>query len=277
LDFRWTDADDDLIGYDVSETLGAMPEFPVTLTVTNEFGREATTTLDAPPAASCPPTALDVFDTQTGRVDRDETSAYVIHDAPPGEYRVSTTGTGDADVFVRVGAEATTVDHDCGSEGTDTDEECTVTLTAGADIHVLVRGFDDDSAYTLLATWEGFDASGTVGGGAKDIYYSPILPPGTYRFAMTGDSDADLYVSTGFGPFASQECYPYESDSNETCELHIDEMSAFNITVNGYAPSSSYQLKAEVVSLDHLGETLVWDGTFGSAYLVDDWVWPIWM
>lgn len=183
LDFLWTDADDDTISYGQSETLAAMPEFPVSLTVTNEFDREVKTSIDTAPSGGCPPTALDLFDTQFGEVDSGQGAEYVVQDAPAGDYKFSTSGT----------------------------------------------------------------------------------------------HDADLYVSTGFGPFVEQECYPYGPDSNETCELHIDQEEAFNVAVNGYAPSSTYQLKAEVVSLDSLGDTMVWDGTFATVPLVDEVVWPIWM
>lgn len=277
MDFLWADADDDAISYSTSETLYAMPEFPVSLTVTNEFGREATTSIETAPSGGCPPTALDLFDTQFGEVDSGQGDEYVVLDAPAGDYKFTTSGTNDADLYVRVGDEPTLINHDCGSEGTDSAEECSLTLTVGGDIHVLVSGWNDDSEYGLLATWEGFDAAAIIASGAKDIHYTPILPAGTYRFTMTGDNDADLYVSTGFGPFVEQECYPYEADSNETCELHLDQSEAFNIAVNGYAASSTYQLKAEVVSLDYLGDTMVWDGTFGTVQLVDEMIWPIWL
>ncbi len=277
LNFHWTDADDEAISYSTTETLYAMPEFPVFLTVTNEFGREAKTSIETPPSGGCPPTDLGLFDTQWGTADAGEGFRYVVQDAPAGDYKFSTSGTHDADLYVRVGDEPTLAVADCASESATTTEECSVTLAAGDDIHVLVSGWDNGSEYGLLATWEGFDASGTVASGDKDLYSTPLLPAGTYRFTMTGDNDADLYVSTGFGPFVEVECYPYELGSNETCELHLDDTQAFNIAVNGYAPSSAYQLKAEIVSLDSLGETLVWDGTFGTVHLVDEIVWPIWM
>jgi hypothetical protein len=58
-----------------------------------------------------------------------------------GEYEVSITGTGDADLYVRVGSAPTSTQYDCRPYKTGTAESCRVSLAQPAPIHVMVRGY----------------------------------------------------------------------------------------------------------------------------------------
>jgi hypothetical protein len=60
---------------------------------------------------------------------------------PPGAYRFETTGEGDADLYVRIGAEPTQATHDCRSYSVTAEEQCDVVLEEEAAIYVMVRGY----------------------------------------------------------------------------------------------------------------------------------------
>ncbi len=62
-----------------------------------------------------------------------------------GSYRFEMSGTGDADLYVRVGSTPTTSVYDCRPYRSNSDEACSVELASSAPIHVMVRGYRDAS------------------------------------------------------------------------------------------------------------------------------------
>jgi hypothetical protein len=67
-----------------------------------------------------------------------------------GTYAFTMTGTDDADLYVRVGAEPTTAAFDCRPYKGGSDESCEVSLGAPAPIHVMVRGYSASSSFELV-------------------------------------------------------------------------------------------------------------------------------
>jgi hypothetical protein len=67
-----------------------------------------------------------------------------------GTYTFDMTGTGDADLYVRIGAAPTTATYDCRPYKTGSNESCTVTLAQPAPINVMVRGYATTSTVTLV-------------------------------------------------------------------------------------------------------------------------------
>ena len=59
-------------------------------------------------------------------------------------------GTGDADLYVRIGAEPTTTSYDCRPYKTGSNESCTVTLAQPSTINVMVRGYAASSTFDLV-------------------------------------------------------------------------------------------------------------------------------
>jgi hypothetical protein len=66
-----------------------------------------------------------------------------------GTYVFEMTGTGDADLYVRTGAEPTTTTWDCRPYGGTSNETCTVNLDASAEVFVMVRGYATSSTWAL--------------------------------------------------------------------------------------------------------------------------------
>ena len=66
-----------------------------------------------------------------------------------GTYAFEMTGTNDADLYVRVGAEPTTSTYDCRPYKSGSNERCEVRLAAPAKIYVNVRGYSTSSTFAL--------------------------------------------------------------------------------------------------------------------------------
>jgi hypothetical protein len=69
-----------------------------------------------------------------------------------GNYLFAMTGTGDADLYVRVGTAPTATLYDCRPYKSGSKESCKVNLTTDAPIHVMVRGYAASSTYKLAGS-----------------------------------------------------------------------------------------------------------------------------
>lgn len=73
---------------------------------------------------------------------------------PKGSYIFEMTGTGDADLYVRIGTEPTTTNYDCRPYKTGSNETCEVTLAVSSPIYVRVVGYAPTSSIGLIAAAE---------------------------------------------------------------------------------------------------------------------------
>jgi hypothetical protein len=195
----------------------------------------------------------------TAEVARNATQSYDTGVVQPGTYRVVMShdparAGGDADLYVRVGSAPTTTTYDCRPYADGSDEECIVNVTTASTIFVQVRGYANNAnAFRLVIegeggdvpppAWEGMNESGTVARNVETRFATPELAAGTYRFAMTGTADADLYVRTGTAPTTTTfDCRPYASGSAETCSVNLTAPAVVHVMVRGYAASSSFTL-----------------------------------
>ena len=67
-----------------------------------------------------------------------------------GSYQFDLTGTGDADLYVRIGNAPTTTAYDCRPYKNGSNESCSVTLAQPAKIDVMVRGYAATSDWALV-------------------------------------------------------------------------------------------------------------------------------
>jgi hypothetical protein len=86
---------------------------------------------------------------ESGTVTRGAEKRFETPVLPAGDYTFETTGTGDADLYVRVGMAPTNALYDCRPYRTSTNETCSVTLTTPAPVHVMVQGYAATSNYEL--------------------------------------------------------------------------------------------------------------------------------
>lgn len=91
--------------------------------------------------------------TQKGSVARGAFAHHGPYAAAAGRFEVTMTGTGDADLYVRRGAQPTTTAYDCRPYRADSNESCVLDLAAPAQVHVSVRGYTNAS-YTLTIRYQ---------------------------------------------------------------------------------------------------------------------------
>ena len=102
---------------------------------------------DAPPVVD--PTDAWEGLSVAGTVARDEENGYQTPVLAAGAYRFEMTGTGDADLYVRVGAPPTPDLWDCRPYRTGSEETCDLDLNTPAEVFVMVRGWAEASDYAL--------------------------------------------------------------------------------------------------------------------------------
>ena len=71
---------------------------------------------------------------------------------PVGGYAFEMTGTGDADLYVRIGSAPTAELYDCRPYRSGSKESCTVELTSPAVLQVMVRGYSTTSTFDLTGS-----------------------------------------------------------------------------------------------------------------------------
>ncbi len=95
-----------------------------------------------------PPDAWEGL-SEGGTVARGEEKRFETPQLAAGTYVFEMRGTGDADLYVRVGTAPTTEVYDCRPYDPDSDETCEVEITTPAAVHVMVRGYASSSDWEL--------------------------------------------------------------------------------------------------------------------------------
>jgi len=209
---------------------------------------------------------------ETGSLSKDQWAHFGPFVAVQGMVGVEMTGTGDADLYVRMGAVPTASAYDCRPYRNGSTESCSV--QGPGEVYVSVRGytastFELDISYTTEviggssagddddATGDDDDATddgSTNGGdsGASHLDESGTLAQGEWaRFTVeviagqpivvqtTAPSDIDLYLRVGAAPTGSEyEARGYTASGNERIEFVPSASGTLHIGVHGYAASS---------------------------------------
>lgn len=87
---------------------------------------------------------------ESGSVAQDEEHRLATPTLPPGRYVFDLSGTNDADLYVRANMPPTVDDFDCRPFIAGSDETCTLELAEEGVVHLMVRGWDAESDYTLV-------------------------------------------------------------------------------------------------------------------------------
>lgn len=95
----------------------------------------------------------DKTETFTGSLTKGQTKSFGPFKAKAGgTFKLSTTGTGDIDIYGKLGAVPTTTSYGCKSDGGTATETCSINVTANSDGYVLIKGYTAGS-YTLTVTY----------------------------------------------------------------------------------------------------------------------------
>lgn len=117
-----------------------------------------------------------------------------------------------------------------------------VIVVSGEEDNVFVPGFDPNGGGGET-NWQGLTKQGNVTRNQEFRFNTPKLAAGTYKFVMTGTSDADLYVRIGQDPTTqSFDCRPFLASSNETCSVTLGSAAEIHVMVRGWNASSDYKV-----------------------------------
>ena len=169
-------------------------------------------------------------------------------------------GTGDVDLYTKLGARPTLSTYDCRPYKTGNAETCTVTNPAAGTYYVLLNGYSAYSGVSLTATYSTTGGGGggdplltngqaiTISGATSSAQYWRITVPAGKTLTITtsgGTGDADLYTRFGSRPTTTTySCRPYLGGNNETCTTTGTSAGDYYIMVRGYSAFSGVSLKA---------------------------------
>lgn len=171
---------------------------------------------------------------------------------------ISTSGgSGDADLYVRFGAEPSLSVYDCRPYQNGNNETCTVSVPQAGTYFIHLVGYNTFSGVTLAASYSesngnqlenGVAISGLSGAEDEVLQFTIDVPAGAQNLDISisgGSGDADLYVRFGAEPNLSvYDCRPYLSGNNETCTTSAPRTGTYFIDLVGYRAFSGVTLVA---------------------------------
>jgi hypothetical protein len=117
-----------------------------------------------------------------------------------------------------------------------------VVLVSGEQDNVFVPGYPGDGS-PAVTDWSGLEESFTIARGAETRFDTPKLPPGRYRFELSGSGNSDLYMRVGTQ--ATQkvwDCRPNRSGGQESCQVDLPTAAPISLLVRGIDASSDVKL-----------------------------------
>ncbi|SDI97257.1 pre-peptidase C-terminal domain-containing protein [Actinokineospora alba] len=168
---------------------------------------------------------------------------------------VTTGGTGDPDLYAKLGTAPTTTSHDCKSEGSATAETCAITTAGAGTYHVLISGYSAFSGVSLTGSYQ-TDTTATLTNGVgqgplsgaqgSSAYFKLEVPAGATNLKFTttsGTGDADLYVRSASKPTTSAyTCKSESATTAETCTISSITPGTYYVLVYGYSAFSGTTL-----------------------------------
>ena len=161
-------------------------------------------------------------------------------------------GTGDADLYVKFGAEPTASDFDCRPYLAGNDESCLIDPAQEGTYFVKVMGYTTFTGVSLTGSFIAEDEPGDPDlpdAGGETItninvgrrswqHYTLDVPAGMAELSVTitgGRGDADLYLKYGSTPGAgSYDCRPNRNGNEETCVISNPEAGVWHMSVYGF-------------------------------------------
>ena len=192
---------------------------------------------------------------------------------------VMSGGSGDADLHMRAGQEATLQDYDCRPYQNGNNERCAEAVPADTDYFVLIHAYANYADATLTASWEVESSEPPVEdnpvldngvgvvladatGGTK--MFRIEIPAGATDLAIVlsgGVGDADLHVRAGAeATLESYDCRPYRNNSNERCATATPQAATYYILIHAYQSyegvtlTASYQVAGDEPPVGNLLE-----------------------
>jgi Zn-dependent metalloprotease len=174
---------------------------------------------------------------------------------------ITSGGSGDADIYVKAGAAASTTNYDGKSEGSTTAETVTISNPQATTYYIFLNAYAAISGVSIKATvggstppptgnvlTNGVPVTGLAGATGATVTYTFQVPAGSTKatFQISGGSgDADLYVRYGAAPTTSTyDGRPYLTGNAETWSKTSPQAGTWYVMVRAYATYSGVSLKA---------------------------------
>ncbi|UCD52110.1 MAG: pre-peptidase C-terminal domain-containing protein [Phycisphaerales bacterium] len=174
-------------------------------------------------------------------------------------------GTGDADLYVKLGSPPTTTDWDYRPYEIGNDETVTIDDPPSGNWLIMIRGYHAYAGVTLVATHEdkgggpgdvipltnGVPVTGLAGATDSQVFYKIDVPAGQANLEIVmsgGTGDADLYVRKDAQPTLTEWDYrPYLIGNNETVSIDSPAAGTYFIMINAYVAYADATLVATYV------------------------------
>ncbi len=165
-------------------------------------------------------------------------------------------GTGDCDLYVRLGAVPTTSEYDYRPFLAGNDETVTVNNPAAGSWYIMLWGSNAYTGVTLVASYgkvfvleNNVPVTGISGGSGSEKVYQIDVPSGQSVLEITiagGTGNCDLYVRRGAVPTTSSWDYrPYLSGNDETVTIDNPVGDTWYIMLRGRTAYSGVTLNAD--------------------------------
>ena len=169
-------------------------------------------------------------------------------------------GTGDADLYIKFGSEASSSNYDCKSSTSTNNETCTLPAQVGS-YSIAIKGYSDFADVNLIATSTTSTTDPVQGKLNNNIAITAInlvedetkqyyidVPAGQNLLVSSygGLGDTDLYVRYEKMPSTSSfDCRSWNSGNNESCEITNTSTGRYYILLSCYKASEGISLKAQ--------------------------------
>jgi Zn-dependent metalloprotease len=163
-------------------------------------------------------------------------------------------GTGDADLYVKLGATPTPTSYNCRPYLAGNTESCTFPTPVAGTYSIVLQGYSSYSGVTLKASFTPPavlslpNRSGAAGSQTFFTYSAAAGQTVTVTIApnIAGSTgDADLYVKFGAAPTTAVfDCRPYLAGSSERCTLTNPSAGTYYIMLNGFSAYTGVDLTA---------------------------------
>jgi hypothetical protein len=167
-------------------------------------------------------------------------------------------GTGDADLYTKLGSQPTSTSYDCRPYLYGNNETCTVASPQVGTYYLSLYGYSAYSGVTITASYttgggtnqlqNGVPVTGLSAAQGSWLYYYIVVPSGVTSLTVQisgGSGDADLYTRYGAQPTTSSyACRPYLYGNNETCTHPSPTAGTWYVGIRAYSAFSSVTLVA---------------------------------
>jgi len=178
-----------------------------------------------------------------------------------------TGGTGDADLYVKLGSVPTTTDYDYRPYQIGNEETVTIANPTAGNYLIMIRGYHAYSGVTLTATYKasgggggsvvtlsnGVPVTGLSGAVGTEKFYKIVVPSGqaSLEIVMTGGTgDADMYVRKDVQPTTTEWDYrPYLTSNEETVTITDPAAGTYFIMLRAYQAYTGVTLTATYVPI----------------------------